>query len=269
MFRIILLNKIISSLALLVISAKSYSQEDIPTYVLASKYFSKQNAIGVIIRFDNGIDSINFPIDTTKIKIHLKTLDIEGKSLSNNKVYYEYQFTPKINGRYKLPEGIIWSKSKSYEMTFKDSINLSIPDSIVKNDHVNEENERLLLFNRYEKEREESKIFSRLETNPKKRAIMWSDNKDYKINDQIRIIIEVQTDFDSEDLKANLLNNIDKKLKLLRNYNVRKHENGKKQHYSVFIFKALEIGTIEIPSFKIKIKKRTIETNSWLLVIKN
>ena len=156
----ILLNKAFIFITFLIVTSKSYGQKESPTYILASKYFHSYNSIGVAVRFDNGIDSINFPIDTNKVNVILKKLDMEGKSLSDVKVYYEYQFTPKINGGYKLPNGMIWSKNKSFDMTFKDSIHLSIPDPIVKmstTESINREIEKLNLLKAKNKEREEKK----------------------------------------------------------------------------------------------------------------
>ena len=55
--------KIISFLFFVI---NSYGQIEEPQYILASKFFSSNNSIAIVVRYDNGIDSISFPIDTNK-----------------------------------------------------------------------------------------------------------------------------------------------------------------------------------------------------------
>ncbi|HEX8576126.1 MAG TPA: hypothetical protein VF677_07520 [Flavobacterium sp.] len=49
----------------------SYGQTDKPKYILVSKLFYSHDGMGIVARYDEGIDSINIPIDTSKIKIKL------------------------------------------------------------------------------------------------------------------------------------------------------------------------------------------------------
>jgi hypothetical protein len=48
-----------------------FCQTDEPKSILASKFYSFET-LALVVRFDKGIDSINFPIDTKLIKIQKK-----------------------------------------------------------------------------------------------------------------------------------------------------------------------------------------------------
>ena len=193
--------------------------------------------------------------------------------MSDVKVYYEYQFTPKINGAYQLPNGVIWSKHNSFDMIFKDSIHLSIPDPIVNvstTDSIDSEIEKLNLLKAKNKEREENVINSRFKKNSiHKKAIIWTDYENYKINDEVRIVIEVKSDFDFDNLNLNFHKKTQNKLLIKRSYYNHNINNGKEFYYAVFICTAIKSGLIEITECKIKAKKKELETNSWQFFVTN
>ncbi len=248
-----------------------YGQIDKPKYVLVSKSFNSYESMGFVVRYDEGIDSIKIPIDTNKIKINLVKLDIEGKNSSNKKVYYEYRFTPKVDGFYKIPNGIILSGNKSFDMIFNDSIKLKIPNAIIKlsvSDSIafelKKQEKSLEELKFYENERKESKIESRIVENIDKSAIvkLWTDNTKYKTNEKIRIVLESNKDFDSEKLKIKFKNNSGKKLELVNTRYGQIYVDGKENHHMIFIFKSLDTGMIKISPFKIVIDNQEIMTNN-------
>ncbi|WP_395075684.1 hypothetical protein [Flavobacterium sp.] len=253
-----------------------YGQIDKPKYILVSKSFDSHRSLGFVLKYDEGIDSIKIPIDTNKIKINLIKLDIEGKNSSNKKVYYEYQFTPKVNGFYKIPNGIILSGSNTFDMIFNDSIKLKIPDPIIKlsvSDSITlehkkqEENLDQLKF--YENERKESNIESRIIENIDKSAIvkLWTDNMKYKVNDKIRIVVESNKDFYSEKLKIKFKNNSGKKLELINTRYGNVYDDGQEKHYIIFIYKSLDSGIIKISPFKIIVEGKELKTNNLKFTI--
>lgn len=262
-------NKTYILLILFLIVCKSYGQEEIPKYILASKYFHEANSMGVVVRFDNGIDSIHFPIDANKIQINLEKLNIEG-SESGEHVFYKYEFTSKINGTYKLPDGVIWSHNKSYNMIFNDSVFLSIPRSIVKiseEDSINVEIESQRRLKKADKERAEITIKSRIsELQIFKKGILWTDYEKYKIDDEIRIIVEIRSDFDIDNLKRNF-NKSQSKLKILRSYYNHVIDDKNEIYYAVFICNALDTGLIKIPQFKMKAEKKELQINSLQFMV--
>ena len=235
--------------------------------------------MGIIVRYDKGIDSINIPIDTNKIKTNLVKLDIEGKKVSDKFVYYEYRFTPKMDGIYKIPNGIIWSKNNSFDMIFKDSVQLKIPNPIIKlsvSDSIalelkrQEENLEKLKF--HENKRKESKIESRIIEDIDKSPIvkLWTDNLKYKINDKIRIVVESNKDYDGEKLKIKFKNNSEKKLVLLYTRYGQVNDGDKENHYKIFIYKSLSAGIIKIRPFKIIIERKELKTNDlWFMITKD
>lgn len=249
-----------------------YGQLEKPKYILASNFFYSHNSRGIIVRYDKGIDSINIPIDTNKIKINLLKLDIEGKKISNNYIYYEYQFTPKIDGYYKIPIGKIWSKNNSFDMVFKDSIKLKIPDPIIKissSDSIASENNKIEELKIEEKNRAECTINSRIKENENTIiAIVWTDKLDYKVNDEIRIIVECNNDFDKEKLELKFKRNSKKKLILLRSCRQTIYENDIEKHHIIFIYKSINTGIIKISPINILIKGKVKQTNDLIFNVK-
>lgn len=202
-------------------------------------------------------------------------LDNEGRNLLDKKIYYEYRFTPKINGTYKIPNGKIWTNNNSFDMFFNDSIKLEIPEPITKLSvsdsialalKIEEENFRIK-----EKRRAECDINSRIpDNNNKIKVLLWADNMKYKVNNEIRIVAESNRDFDYETLKINLKNNLGTKLEFLGSCITSVYENGKEKHHTVFTCKSLETGIITISPFKIKIGNRKTKTNTlWFEITEN
>lgn len=267
--------KIISFLFFVI---NSYGQIEEPQYILASKFFSSNNSIAIAVRYDNGIDSIHFPIDSNKVKVNIIKLDIEGKTIANKKVYYEYQFTPKINGTYKLPKGIIWSGRNSFKMVFKDKINLHIPESTIKLSSsdsiasiIQEEKDKIVKLEKIEKKRAENTIISRI---PKVLdenifVMVWTDSLQYNINDEVRIVVESNKSFDITDVNIQSNINYYNKLNLIKSSYKGVYENETEWHYNIFIYKAVEAGIIEVRPFKVEIEKKMIETNTLRFSIKD
>jgi hypothetical protein len=249
-----------------------YGQIEKPKYILASNFFYSHNSMGIVVRYDKGIDSINIPIDTNKIKINLLKLDIEGKKISDNYIYYEYQFTPKIDGFYKIPNGKIWSKNNLFDMVFKDSIKLKIPNTIIKissSDSIALENNKIVELKIEEKKRAECTINSRIKESVNTiTVIAWTDKLDYKVNDEIRIIVECNNDFDKEKLELKFKNNSKNNLYLLRTCRQTIYENNIEKHHIIFIFKSINTGIIKISPINILINGKVKQTNDLIFNVK-
>jgi len=247
-----------------------FCQTDEPKSILASKFYSFET-LALVVRFDKGIDSINFPIDTKLIKIQNKRLDINGKDLSPKKVYYEYRFTAKVDTTYKLPSAKLWSNSKSYEIPLEQYVILKKPQKPIKlskTDSIKivekKDADRMEKYKESEKERLEGKIESRISKNINKRGLLlWTDKNILKINDRFRIVIESNLDFDKTCVSMEYIENLSEK------FNVEKagistiYENGLEYHYRYFICKALEIGKVNIKPLEIKTENKKIKTNEW------
>ena len=247
-----------------------FSQVNEPKSILASKYYSFET-LALVVRFDKGIDSINFPIDTNLIKSQNKTLDINGKNLATKKVYYEYRFTAKIDTTYKLPSAKLWSSNKSYEIPIdeyvilkkpKESVKLPKVDSIILEDK--QEVDRIKNHKMSEKERLEGKIESRISKNINHKVfLLWTDKDIVKLNDRFRIVIESNMDFDKTSISMEFIENLSPK------FNVEKagiwtlYDNGFEYHYSYFICKSVATGKINIEPIEIKTDNKRIKTNEW------
>ncbi len=255
---------------------KNFGQIEKPKYILASKSFYSHNSMGFVVRYDAGIDSINIPIDSNKIKINIIKLDKNGSNLSDKKIYYEYRFTPKINGNYKLSNGKIWSHKNSFNMIFDDSIKLKIPEPIIKLSktdsialEIKKQNENLEQLAFYENERKESHIDSRIIENSSKNTIvkLWTDKIEYNINDNVRIILECNKDFYQEKLKLIFKNNSENKLKPIKTICKQIYDNDHELYYKIFIYQSLDIGAIEIDPIKIIIEGKELKTDNLQFTI--
>lgn len=90
-------------------------QTDEVKYNFTSNFYSRYDQLAFIFRLEKGIDSISFPLDTTKIKVRIDKYDKKGKkeddlNFDNTVTIYQYRFTPIYTGKYKIPNAKIWSK---------------------------------------------------------------------------------------------------------------------------------------------------------------
>jgi len=252
------------------LTSNIFCQTDEPKSILASKFYSYKT-LALVVRFDKGIDSINFPIDKNLIKIQNKKLDINGKNLSPKKVYYEYRFTAKIDTTYKLPSAQLWSNNKSYEIPLDEYVILKKPQKPVKLSKVDsinlmdkEESDKLEKYKIAEKERLESKIESRISKNINKRGLLlWTDKNILKINDRFRIVIESNMDFYKTSISMGNIENLSKKFSVESAGISTIYENGYEYHYRYFICKALSSGKINLEPIEIKTENKKIKTNQW------
>ncbi|AXG72039.1 hypothetical protein KORDIASMS9_04301 [Kordia sp. SMS9] len=253
-----------------------FSQTDEPKSILVSKLYSYET-LALVVRFDNGIDSIYFPIDTKLIKVQNKKLDANGKNVSPKKVYYEYRFTAKIDTTYKLPSAQLWSNNKSYEIPLdayvilkkpQESIRLSKVDSIKLADKI--EADRIEKYKVAEKERLESKIESRISKNINERGLLlWTDKNIVKINDHFKIVIESNMDFDKTSISIEDIENLSQKFKVKSAGISTIYDNGFKHHYRYFICQALASGEVTMKPLEIKTEDKKIKTNHWNFKITN
>ncbi|UNZ00343.1 hypothetical protein MQE36_08385 [Zhouia spongiae] len=251
-----------------------FCQTDEPKSILASKFYSFET-FALVVRFDKGIDSINFPIDTKLIEIQIKKLDINGKDLSPKKVYYEYRFTAKVDTTYKLPSAKLWSNNKSYKIPLEEYVILKKPQKPIKLSKTDSikmvEKEDVGKIKKYEgseKARLEGKIESRLSKNINKSVfLLWTDKNILKINDRFRIIIESNLDFDKTSISMEDIENLSKKFNVEKSGMSTIYDNGMEHYYIYFICKAMESGNIDIKPLKIKTQNKKIETNKWTFKI--
>lgn len=261
------IKKRITFLFILFLTCNIYSQTETPKFILASKLYTYKT-LALVIRFDRGIDSLNFPIDTTLLKVFTKKLDINGKTISPKKVYYEYRFTAKIDTTYKLPSALIFSNNKSYEIPINEYVVLKKIIKPSKADSLKliaqKKIDQLEKYKAAEKKRLESKINSRISPKINKQIILlWTDKDVLKINDNFRIVIESNKEFDITRIFKYHLNNLSEKFKIVRSTTSVIYENGSENHYTIFICKALYIGEVTIKPLEIKTEKKTIKTNQW------
>lgn len=253
-----------------------FCQTDEPKSILTSKFYSYET-LGLVVRFDKGIDSINFPINPKFIKIQNKKLDINGKNSSPKKVYYEYRFTAKIDTTYKLPSAQLWSNNKSYEILLdkyvklkktQEPIKLSKVDSIKLADK--KEADKIEKYRVAEKERLEDKIKSRISKGINKRVLLlWTDKNILKINDLFKIVIESNMNFDKTSISMEYMENLSQKFNVKSSGFSTIYEDGFEYHYIYFICKALATGEINLKSLDIKIENKKIKTNKWSFKIIN
>ena len=120
---------ILLSILFLFVTCNVFSQTEEPKYILASKLYTYKT-LGLVVRFDKGIDSIYFPVDTKLIEVHKRRLDKTGNSEdeSSQKIYYEYRFTAKVDTTYKLPSAQLWSNNESYEILLDKYVKLKKTD---------------------------------------------------------------------------------------------------------------------------------------------
>ncbi|HEX8576125.1 MAG TPA: hypothetical protein VF677_07515 [Flavobacterium sp.] len=156
-------------------------------------------------------------------------------------------------------------------MIFNDSVELKIPEPIIKPSvadsialELKKQKQYLELSEFEENNRKESKIESRIIEDRDTSIIvkLWTDHTQYKINDKIRIVVECNKDFENEELKINFNKNSKNKLQLLNTRYVQAYDDGKELHYSIFIYKSLNTGIVKIHSFKVKIGKKELKTNT-------
>lgn len=254
-----------------------YGQIDKPKYILASKLYSSNQTLALVVRFNKGIDSINFPIDTTLIKPFIKKLDINGKDISPKKVYYEYRFTAIRDTIYKLPSAQVWSNSKPFDISINEYVRLKKPKEIVtisKSDslklELEKQKEKRKKLKLAQKQRLENKIDSRISRNiAQKTALLWIDKNILKVNEDFRIIIESNVDFDQENITIDYLNKLNDNIEVLKKIVASYYDNGNERYYIIFICKALAKGEFKVEPITIKTEKTTIKTNKWYTKIIN
>ena len=245
----------------------AFCQTDAPKSILVTKFYSFET-LALVVRFDKGIDSINFPIDTNLIKSKNKTLDINGQNLSPKKIYYDYRFTAKIDTTYKLPSAKLWSNNKSYEIPIDEYVILKKPVKLSKLDSLKladeQEVDRIDKYKAAEKERLEGEIASRISKNINDRALLlWTDKNILKINDRFKIVIESNMNFDKTSISMEFIENLSEKFNVEKAGISTLYENGFEYHYIYFICKASATGKINIEPLEIKIEKKKIKTNEW------
>lgn len=267
------MNKLIGLFTLLLIANNCYSQVNQPQYALASKYYSSNSSLGVVVLFKQGIDSINFPIDTSILKVSIKKLDINSKEIQPLKIYYEYRFTPKKDTIYKLPIAQIWLNGKSFPMHFDDSIHLkkSIEKIILSETdslHLKKEKDGLKRFKLAKSQKLESQINSRIPKNRKsKTTCLWTDKNNYKVNSKFRIVIESNFEFEEINIAPNFTKSTTKKVQLIKTISSIYYENNYKKQYKIFIYKALRSGTITLQPTELYSDNKKIKTNQWTFKI--
>lgn len=262
-------------LILFVFTTIGFSQNKKPEYHWFGDYFyNEDEALGLAVRFDKGIDSIIFPIDTTLLKTSITKLDSNGKIISPKKVYYAYYVTPKKDSIYKLPDGKIWSNNKSFDLKLDKIITIEIPKPakpLTKSELRKLEKEKEQPRIKEEKVEELKKlkenIDSRISNNIKKRtALLWTDKNAYKVGDYVRIVIESNTEFNSIDIEPKFTNNANEKLSFYSTLYATRYNNGIERHYKAIIYKATVNGTITLSALRLK---SGLITNNWSFKIIN
>ncbi len=245
-----------------------YSQIDKPECVFTNHFFSSPKQLALVVRFDQGIDSIAFPVDTTLLKMHVKKLDINGKAISPQKVYYEYRFTPLTDTVYKLPPAILWSDNKPFDIIRDKYVRLYKPKKNAE-PSVNE----TFKYETYAPKSVEDKqlkreITSRISKNISEQMIvLWASHIKLKVNDKFRIVIESNADFDKESVTINDIEDLSDKIKVISQENSAIYNNGYEKHYISFICEAVASGQLKIKPLKIKTDHKIFETNIWELDI--
>ncbi len=261
----------IISFLVFIISYNSYSQSDNPKFLLASRYYYANKTLALVIRFDKGIDSITFPVDTTLIKTFIRKLDSNGKELSPRKVYYEYYFSPQADTVYTLPSAQVWNNGKPFKIVLDKQVSLKIPQKPVilsKSDSLRLEKEqqikRIERRKQAEKERLESKVNSRISKNiTHPTVLLWTDKNILKVGDAFRIVVDSNTKFDTEAITFEEVNKWSDKIKMLRKIAGSSYENGTENHYVIFVCRALSKGKFKLNSLTVKTETDTLKTNQW------
>ncbi len=264
-------SKIVISLLVFIISYSAYSQSDNPKFLLANRYYYANKTLALVVRFDKGIDSITFPVDTTLIKTFIKKLDCNGKELSPRKVYYAYYFSPQVDTVYTLPSAQVWNNGKPFKIVLDKQVSLKIPPKTVilsKSDSVRLEKEqqrkRIERRKKAEKERLEGKFNSRISKNiTRPTVLLWTDKNILKVGDAFRIIVDSNTKFDTEAITLEKINKWSDKIKMLRKISGSSYENGAENHYVIFICRALSKGKLKLNSLAVKTETDTLKTNQW------
>lgn len=247
---------VLPSILFLFVISNVFSQTEEPKYILASKLYTYKT-LGFVVRFDKGIDSIYFPVDTKLVEVHKRLLDKTGNSedASSQKIYYEYRFTAKVDTTYKLPSAQLWSNNESYEILLDKYVKLKKtdkPTEISQTDTIKKTRKK------------EDKIEPRISKNIKERAVLlWTDKNILQVNDHFKIVIESNMDFEKENISSKYIQRLSDKFDIIGSKIFVLFENGSEHHYRCFICKALVAGTIDIKPIDIKIENGKIKTNPW------
>ncbi len=269
-------SKFVISVFVFIISYSAYSQSDRPKFVLVNTYYYANKTLALVVRFDKGIDSITFPVDTTLVKTFIRKLDSNGKELSPRKVYYEYYFSPQVDTVYKLPLAQVWNDGKPFKIVLDKYVSLKIPPKPVmlsKSDSLKfkaeQQRQRIERRKKSEKERLEGKVDSRISRNiTQPTVLLWTDKNVVKVSDIFRIVIESNTEFYTEANTFDCsINQSSDKIKVLRKLSGSNYEDGAGNHYVIFVCKALSKGNVSINSLTIKTEKDILRTNQWIFEI--
>ncbi len=245
-----------------------YSQIDKPECVFANQFFSSPKQLALVVRLDQGIDSIVFPVDTTLLKMHVKKLDINGKTVSPQKVYYEYRFTPLTDTVYKLPPAILWSDNKSFDIIRDKYVRLYKPRIVAESSETETDGFVPFASKSVEYKRFSREITSRISKNiAEQMIVLWASHIKLKVNDTFRIVIESNADFDRESVTINDMEGLSDKIKVISKETSAIYNNGYEKHYIRFICKAVASGKLKIKPLKIKTDHKIFETNIWELDI--
>lgn len=241
----------ISVFVALFCTSKMYSQYNDLKYRFGSTdYFSK--AVGLVVRYDKIIDSIYFPVDTSKIKVDIKKLNIKGKKATDSIVFYQYMFTPKIKGKYLLPKAIVYSKNNKFPIICKDTLSLYIPNK--------KERESTNSYSFFKTDGSFT-ITSRLKTKSKKiNFLNWIDKDNCKVGEVILFVIESRKGIDNIKSTLPLSKAIQKNITL---YGVQfrgRIENGIEYNSYIYKLKAIKKGKVTIPPFTLKIGNKNFKT---------
>ncbi len=135
----------------------------------------------------------------------------------------------------------------------------STPDSL-KNE-CEKQAVNLQIFKSEEEEWLESEINSRISKNATKTIVsLWTDKSKINVNDNFRIIIESNVEFDTESITIDDINHLSDKIKVLSKTTQSTYENGSENHSLIFMCKALVKGKLKIKPIKVKTEHKTIKT---------
>lgn len=262
------------------VSFAQNAQEDEVKYNFLSDFFSRYDQLAFTFRLEKGIDSITFPLDTTKIKVKIEKYDKKGKkegeiNFDNVVTIYQYKFTPIYSGKYKLPDAKIWSKNFQYPIAFNDTIRLQKPKPRIKLSkadsirNVQEKKEASIARQKYyENERKITSIESRLNKDTEKlQFIGWSDKRRYVVNDTIRLVFELSKNFLSDYIDVKKISF--EPYEIWRTVYTNEVNKGVEWGGILILLKADKKGVLKIPSVQINIEGQELKSKQIKVKIAN
>lgn len=242
-----------------------HSQTDEVSYGITDYSVSMDTPVNLIIRCDEGIDSVDLNLDTNVFRASVSYYDSAGwiffRKKTEKVIAYQYRLRAKDTGAFKLNDMTVWSQGEAHTLTFEDSIYVSEAIAVQSKPDFTFEK----FFNSSDPRPED---FTDSISQDGNRINVWFEQKSYSKNDTISLFLltnKTKTEF-PEEIELKRCSSLPSPVKK----NQIKFEDGERTELSLMIFKFMpeKSGKVKLNPIEVKIDGELVRSNKATCKIK-